>query len=386
MSTTVKTAKPAFTKLVLRNHQGTVTRNVSTAEPRAASLEEIPVIDLAVIGGSLQDRQAIAVKVKEAATASGFFYVSNHGINDAIIKTAAFQCRSFFQTQPREVKHAVRKELSANYNGYSAIGQVHVSPTESVDNKESFQWRYDPRYDPTHSASSLSSIPDEILAEIRGEEFVWAGTKHIPDFKSASIAYWQECLALARHLIRIFALALDLDENYFDRLVTYPGADGVYNWYPGKTPAEAAVAKDVGLGSHTDLQCFTLLWQDSIGGLQVLTRDGEWIKATPIPGTFVVNIGDFLQRVSNDRFVSTVHRVFSRAQEDRISMPFFFGFNFNEKVGVLDSCIGNGEIAKYEPMSCGEWVQTGFSQSDTSKDHWKKAIAEAQAANLAKSG
>lgn len=262
--------------------------------------------------------------------------------------------RRFFQTQPYEIKHAIRKELSAFYNGYSAVGQVHVSPSESVDNKESLQWQYDPRYDPTHAASSLSSIPAEVLTCIRGEEFVWEGTKHIPGFKDASIKYWQECLALARRLIRIFALALDLEETYFDSLVTYPGSDGVYNFYPGKSPAEAAIAKDVGLGSHTDLQCFTLLWQDMIGGLQVLTRDGEWIKATPIPGTFVVNIGDFLQRVSNDRFVSTVHRVFSRAQEDRISMPFFFGFNFNERVGVLESCLQKGEVPKYEPMSCGE--------------------------------
>ncbi|PVH80778.1 Clavaminate synthase-like protein [Cadophora sp. DSE1049] len=74
---------------------------------------------------------------------------------------------------------------------------------------------------------------------------------------------------------------------------------------------------------------------------------GEWIMTTPIPRTIVVNIGDFLQRVSNDRFVSTVHRVFSRVQSDRISMPFFFRFNFNEKVGVLESCLSDGEVAQY---------------------------------------
>jgi len=68
----------------------------------------------------------------------------------------------------------------------------------------------------------------------------------------------------------------------------------------------------------------------------------------------VVNIGDFLQRISNDRFVSTVHRVFSRAESNRISMPFFFGFNFDERVGVMESCLSEGEVAKYEPMSCGE--------------------------------
>lgn len=86
----------------------------------------------------------------------------------------------------------------------------------------------------------------------------------------------------------------------------------------------------------------------------MLTRGGRWTGATQIPGTFVVNIGYFLQRVGNDRSVSTVHRVSSRAQEDRISMPFIFGFDVNEKVGVLDSCIAEGEVARYEPVSCGE--------------------------------
>lgn len=114
------------------------------------------------------------------------------------------------------------------------------------------------------------------------------------------------------------------------------------------------MSKDVGLGSHNDLLCFTLLWQDLTGGLQVLTRGGRWTGATQIPGTFVVNIGYFLRRVGNDRSVSTVHRVSSRAQEDRISMPFIFGFDVNEKVGVLDSCIAEGEVARYEPVSCGE--------------------------------
>lgn len=80
---------------------------------------------------------------------------------------------------------------------------------------------------------------------------------------------------------------------------------------------QAAASDDIGLGSHTDLQCFTLLWQDMIGGLQVLTREGQWIKATPIKDTFVVNIGDYLMRLTNDRMKSTVHRVYNRSTVDR---------------------------------------------------------------------
>lgn len=120
------------------------------------------------------------------------------------------------------------------------------------------------------------------------------------------------------------------------------------------TEADMAKPVEVGLGSHTDLQCFTLLWQDMTGGLQVLNNEGQWIKATPVKDTFVVNIGDFLQRLSNDKFKSTVHRVFNRAPVDRISMPFFFGFNFNETCGVLPTCTDEDNPPKYEPISCGE--------------------------------
>lgn len=167
------------------------------------------------------------------------------------------------------------------------------------------------------------------------------------------MAYWAACLTLARKLVRIFALSLGLEEMYFDEKVTYPGADMVLNYYPPRT-AEEEAENAIGLGSHTDLQCFTLLWQDMVGGLQVLTREGQWIKAPPIEGTIVVNIGDFLMRVSNETFKSTVHRVFNASKAERLSMPFFFGFNFNEVCGVIPSCASEENPAKYEPICCGD--------------------------------
>lgn len=85
-----------------------------------------------------------------------------------------------------------------------------------------------------------------------------------------------------------------------------------------------------------------------------MTNEGQWVKVPPIQDTFVLNIGDFLQRLSNDRFKSTVHRVFNVAPVERYSMPFFFGFNFNEKCGVLPSCVSEDNPAKYEPITCGE--------------------------------
>lgn len=183
-------------------------------------------------------------------------------------------------------------------------------------------FRYEPQYDP--DPKPLSEVPEEVKPWIRGEQFVWDGTAHLPGFKEDVLAYWASCLVLARKLVRIFALSLDLEEDYFDSRVTYPGADGVFNYYPPTTHEEKS-NNAVSLGSHTDLQLFTLLWQDMTGGLQVLNADGQWIKATPVEGTFVLNIGDFMMRLCNDRYKSTVHRVYNRTAIERISMPFFFG-------------------------------------------------------------
>lgn len=223
-------------------------------------------------------------------------------------------------------------------------------------------WRYDPKYDP--ETKDPAAIPEEVRAWLRGEDFLWEGTSHIPDFAKDSLIYWKTCLTLARALVKVFAVCLDLPEDYFEQLTTYPGADGVYNYYPALSPDELRNAgpADVGLGSHTDLQCFTLLWQDQVGGLQLLNGEGQWIKATPIPGTFVVNIGDFLMRMSNDRFKSTVHRVYNRSSVERLSMPFFFGFNFNEKCSVLPTCTDENNPPKYDPISCGEWCELRFRQ------------------------
>lgn len=214
---------------------------------------------------------------------------------------------------------------------------------------------------------------------IRAEDHLWEGTLTIPGFKEDAIAYYQSMINLARRLTKVFALALGLEEDYFDALTTYPGADLAFNYYNpvpsnvGGVKGDEVLAHEVGLGSHTDLQCFTILWQDMIGGLLVLNRDGEWIQATPIKGTFVVNIGDFLMRMTNDKWLSTVHRVeVNRSPEPRISMPLFFGqyfyalgrsrllmtnhlgFNFNEIIGVLPSCTDENNPPKYEPLRVGD--------------------------------
>lgn len=314
MASEIQEAQPGFVKLELRTAYGPVYRDVSTHPPREARSDEIPVIDLNPIHGDLEARKALAGQIREAAMNTGFFYVKNHGVSDAAINGALNSAKSFFR-QPFEKKDEVSIRNAKYFNGFTGKQTSMASPTEGLDYRESFSWMYLPEYDPI--SKDPNAVPPEVKEWFRGEDHIWEKTSDLPDFKEGCMNYYQECLQLARRLVKIFALCLDLPEDYFDSVTTYPGADGVFNYYPALSAEQAASTTDIGLGSHTDLQCFTLLWQDMNGGLQVLNREGQWIKATPVEGTFVVNIADYMQRLSNDMFKSTVHRVFNRSTVDR---------------------------------------------------------------------
>ncbi|OIW35715.1 2OG-Fe(II) oxygenase [Coniochaeta ligniaria NRRL 30616] len=360
---------PGHKLLQLTSPYGPVFRSIKTTPPRDATVEEIPIIDVGgIFSDSLADRQAVAAEIRRAATTSGFFYMKNHGVPEETIQTCLSSAKEFFH-QPDEIKRRVSLSGSKWFNGWNGPGSHRANAVESIDHRESFGMRYDPRYDP--SVADPAAIPQAIRDGFRAEEYVWEQTANLPEFKTGVLGYWRACLALARQLVRVFALALDLPEDYFDAMTSHPDAAIALNYYP-TIPASAlaeGAEEAVSIGSHTDLQFFTMLWQDRNGGLQVLTREGQWLNAMPVEGTFVVNIGDYLQRITNDRFISTVHRAKNFKTVERFSMPFFFGFNFNETCGVLPSCIDEEHPAKYEPISCEEWVRLRFKATNMeSKD------------------
>ena len=205
-------------------------------------------------------------------------------------------------------------------------------------------------------ASSDPTIPDEQTSA--DHDRIWSQTSKVENFQATMIEFWQIRLQLARKMIRIFALALDLPEDYFDAITTHPGADSVFIHYPG-VQKEQSDNIDVGIGAHTDIQCLTLLLQDMSGGLQVLSQEGEWLDAAPIEGTLVVNIGDLLQRLSNNRFKSTVHRVYNRQAASRYAMPFFLGFNPEAICSVVPTCVDEDHPALYPPISSGQVSEFG---------------------------
>ncbi|KAJ8111683.1 hypothetical protein OPT61_g5784 [Boeremia exigua] len=359
------TATQTYTTIELLTPNGPEFRRVSTAPARPPRADEIPLIDLTDIDGDAKARQQIAEEVRQAAENTGFFYIRNHGIDETLIQAALHQTKAFF-AQPLDVKEKISSENTGPGMGYRAVNSTQINRTESRDRKETFAIQYDTRYDPQNS-DSLPRSPDQDRTA-KDHDLIWASTQHLPSLRSTTIAFWRARLQLARKLVRIFAVALALPEDYFDSLTTQPGADAVHIHYPAAAAAApnspSAVHKpddDVGIGSHTDIQLLTLLWQDDSGGLQVLSRSDEWLDARPVDGTLVVNVGDFLQRLSNDRFRSTVHRVYNRTSKSRFSMPFFFGFNADGICEVVPSCVDDKNPAKYEPISCGEWRRQRFA-------------------------
>ncbi|KAK3367626.1 2OG-Fe(II) oxygenase [Podospora didyma] len=351
------------TELRLMSGNGLISRTILDTPLRDAAPSEVPIIDVSgMFSAAKADRQAVADKIRAAATNNGFFYLANHGISTDVTDAAHSAALDFFH-QPTDLKEVANTKLaSANkyMSGWKPPASMHINPSESVDQRESFSWRYDPTYDP--SLPQGEPLPPKVAAvlPIDANGFPWsATTDSCPQFKQSVIPCYQAVLNLGRALLRSFALSLDLAEDAFDAKFTHPDASMAINFYPSlpSPPAVDDKVTRVSIGSHTDFQLFTILWQDAVGGLQVLSRSGEWLRAQPVRGTFVVNFGDYMQRITNDQFPSTVHRVQNRSGRERLSMAFFFGFNLDESCAVLDTCVGEGEEKRYKEISCNDWTQ-----------------------------
>lgn len=171
-----------------------------------------------------------------------------------------------------------------------------------------------------------------------------------PEFRPQMYNYYTRALAFSHKLMRAFSLALDLPEDYFDEATTFPMVGVRILHYP---PQELQDANDIGLGAHTDYTFFTLVQQEKVAALQVLNANGIWVDAPPRPRSYVVNVGDFLSRITNNRFKSTVHRVLNRSGAERYSMPFFFSPNKEATLSTLPTCKDENE--EYETVNAGEY-------------------------------
>jgi len=301
-------------------------------------MSSLPIISLAGLRSDVPaERQATAEELGRACREVGFFYVTDHGIPGSVCKDA-FDLADQIFALPAEDKMRLSIKRSPHNRGYVAMADEKLNPAAGADMKEAFNIGTDfPADDP----DVLAGKP------FRGVNF-WPP---IDGWRERALDYLQHCLELGRTIHRGFSLDLGLDENFFTGHLTLPIATLRMLRYPSSV--DTIEREDGGAGTHTDYGNITILATDEVAGLEVLNRQGEWIQAPYVPGTFVCNIGDCLMRWSNDTYVSTPHRVRPPAKE-RYSIAFFLEVNPDSVVDPRE--IRPDQPAKYEAITCVEYL------------------------------
>lgn len=322
------------------------TAEVRTSAPtglagKRLDFSAIPIIDFGpFLSGDAAAKRRVAAALGKACREVGFFYLKNHGVDPALIDRTFAEAARFFALPP-ERKAEISVTRSKNHRGYFASGEENLDPAKQKagDFKEGVNIGRDlPPDDPDVLAGKPLHGPNQ-----------WPSG--LPGWREAMQRYYDAMQALGGRLLGAFALAVDLPDDFFEDKITKPMTTLRLLHYP---PQQGPITEEqLGCGAHTDFGCFTMLAQDEVGGLQVRNAAGEWIDAVPIPGSFVVNIGDMMARWTNDRFASTPHRVINASGRERYSMAYFFDPDFDADISCLPSCLAPGETPRYPPTTGG---------------------------------
>lgn len=288
----------------------------------------IPIVDFAEFwAGDEATKSAIAAQVQRACRDVGFLYLKNHGVPEALVKRMFAQSRGFFNL-PLAVKNQIPWSSPACNCGYIAMQTQHLDPSGAADLMEAYN----------------------IGLRQPGADEKWLSYQ--AELNQSLLEFYRVGGEVCGQIMQAFALTFGLPQSHFDtqhdchystvRLLHYP-------------PVEAGVEPGtVRAGAHSDYGTITLLFQDDVGGLEIL-HEGEWISAPAIPGTVVVNTGDLMERWTNNQFRSTKHRVVVPPQpsgdRDRYSITFFYRPNIDAEVACLEPCQTPQQPALYPPTT-----------------------------------
>lgn len=322
------------------------------------SAREFPVFDLRAYEKSgAAGRKALASTVDEICRNTGFLAISGHRIPAAVVEGIWRVTKAFFDL-PVEDKDQVRAPYAGYPYGYLGPGAEALAKSKNVDTppdlKESFNGG---------PLAVLDGLTDKEALSFCYADTIWPSKPD--DFRPAWEVYYQEMERLAARIMRVFALALKLPEDYFDRFIDQPiSALRALN-YPQQSGAIAEPGQ-LRAGAHTDYGSLTILLPEpGSAGLEIFSPGGEWIGVPPIDDAFVINIGDLMARWTNDRWVSTLHRVAnpkspSQASNRRQSMAFFHQPNWFAEITCLENCVEPGGKPKYDPVLSGPYLMSKF--------------------------
>lgn len=300
----------------------------------------IPVVDLAdFTSGTPESKQQFVAQLGKAYEEVGFVAVKNHGIADELIADLYRYVQEFFAL-PLEKKKAYEIEGLAGQRGYTSFGKEHAKGSDAPDLKEFFQYGQEPN----EEAGTGDYPPNVRVKEINGFN---------ETFQQAYRAFETS----GGRLLQAIALYLGLPENYFDQWIQNGNSILRAIHYPPITeePKSAIRAEQ-----HEDINLITLLVGASADGLEILTRQGEWVPVTSLPEQIVVNVGDMLQRLTNNQLRSTTHRVVNPPRElwhtSRFSIPFFLHPRSEMSLACLENCITAERPKQYADMTAGEYL------------------------------
>ena len=313
----------------------------------APDFTSIPVIDISPLyGDDLAGARAVAADIRRASVEAGFFYIRGHHMPPDLMR-ATLMASKFFFSRPDAEKRAI--QVNGAHRGYVPFAQTTLGRQYKADLKESFNFAF------PFAADDPDVVAGKPLIGVnqwpQGEE-VW---------RSVLEDYYRTLFEVGQRVLEGFALALDAPRTYFRDLYKRPLVRTRLLHYPPQP--EGSGEDQFGAAPHTDWGCMTLLWQDQVGGLQVGNRAGQWIDAPYIEGTFVVNIGDMLERWSNDLFVSTPHRVVNASGRERYSIPMFYDPDFDTAVECLPNCSGPDNPPKYPRTVAGEYITAKYDEA-----------------------
>ena len=316
------------------------------------TVERLPVIDFSAFseGGSEVEKRATAQQIYDACSGLGFFYLSHHGLPARHIPETFEWSRQFFALSPTAKMKADSRNSDAN-RGYNPLPDDNGEQlsTGAPDFKETFDMCREMQLgDPEWSTSFMGTNQWPDAADISGfEEFM----RNCLELR----------LGLMRRIMQAIAISLDLPLDYFDAAHRYPGVTMRLLHHPpinteGRDETQWSVA------THADYGSLTILAQTH-DGLQVMNPAGKWLAIPPVPGAFVVNVGNLLARWTNDLFLSSVHRVANLTGESRISTPMFLMPQGNFPVECAPTCYSDTNPPRYPPTTSNETVAENIKQA-----------------------
>lgn len=282
-------------------------------------------------------------QVRVACESTGFFYLVNHGVPEALVADQFGRTRQVFAL-PLAERMALASSGSPAGNGYDPLRSQVLRSGTAPDLKESFHIGPELPDDHPHVARGL----------VRYGHNRWPAA--LPEFRAGCLAYFAAMEALGLRIMGLIARSLDLPADHFVPFHACPMSDLRMLHYPAVT-VDPADGRQFGAGAHQDWGGVTILAQDDVGGLEVETGEGVFRPAPPLAGSFVINIGQLVARWSNGHYRSSVHRVLANGSgRSRYSIPFFFNPDFDAEIRCLPGCCGPGDPPRFAPCTAGTHI------------------------------